>query len=54
MIPWRTTLGTRRLKPLRPNPVAGWELRFGDYRVLYDADETQQGKEFRTNESDQP
>ena len=31
--------GTRRLKPLRPNPVAGWELRLGDYRVLYDVDE---------------
>lgn len=33
--------GTRRLKPLRPNPVAGWELRLGDYRVLYDIDEIQ-------------
>jgi mRNA-degrading endonuclease RelE of RelBE toxin-antitoxin system len=27
---------TRRIKPLRLNPVASWELRLGDYRVLYD------------------
>jgi mRNA-degrading endonuclease RelE of RelBE toxin-antitoxin system len=33
------TVGTRRIKPLRPNPVAGWELRLGDYRVMYDVDE---------------
>ena len=32
---------TRRLQPMRPNPVAGWELRLGDYRVLYDVDEIQ-------------
>jgi mRNA-degrading endonuclease RelE of RelBE toxin-antitoxin system len=38
---YQPTRGTRRLKPLRPNPVAGWELRLGDYRVLYDVDETQ-------------
>ncbi len=36
---YEPTLGTRRLKPLRPNPVAGWELRLGDYRALYDVDE---------------
>ena len=30
---------TRRIKAMRPNPVAGWELRLGDYRVLYDIDE---------------
>ena len=33
------TVGTRRIKTLRPNPIAGWELRLGDYRVLYDVDE---------------
>ncbi len=33
------TIGTRRIKSLRANPVAGWEMRLGDYRVLYDADE---------------
>jgi mRNA-degrading endonuclease RelE of RelBE toxin-antitoxin system len=30
---------SRRIKEMRPNPVAGWELRLGDYRVLYDADD---------------
>jgi len=35
------SLGTRRIVALRPNPVAGWELRLGDYRVLYDVDETE-------------
>lgn len=25
---------------MRPNPVAEWELRLGDYRVLYDVDES--------------
>ena len=38
---YQPTQSTRRLKPLRPNPVAGWELRLGDYRVLCDVDETQ-------------
>lgn len=28
------TVGTRRIKTLRPNPIAGWELRLGDYRIL--------------------
>jgi mRNA-degrading endonuclease RelE of RelBE toxin-antitoxin system len=32
-------VGTRRIKRLRSNPIAGWELRLGDYRVLYDVDE---------------
>ncbi len=36
---YQPTQGTRRLKELRPNPIAGWELRLGDYRVLYDVDE---------------
>lgn len=30
---------SRRIKELRPNPVAGWELRLGDYRVLYDIED---------------
>ena len=30
---------TRRVKAMRPNPVAERELRLGDYRVLYDVDE---------------
>jgi mRNA-degrading endonuclease RelE of RelBE toxin-antitoxin system len=33
------TLDTRRLKSMQPNPVSGWELRLGDFRVLYDVDE---------------
>lgn len=27
---------TRNRKPLRPNPVAPWELRLGSLRVFYD------------------
>jgi mRNA-degrading endonuclease RelE of RelBE toxin-antitoxin system len=33
------THGSRRIKEMRPNPVAGWELRLADYRVLYDVDD---------------
>jgi mRNA-degrading endonuclease RelE of RelBE toxin-antitoxin system len=33
------TFGSRRVTPMRPNPVAAWELRLGDFRVLYDVDE---------------
>ena len=29
---------TRRRKPLRPNRLAQWELRLGDYRVFYDVE----------------
>ena len=29
------TAVTRRRKPLRPNPLASWELRVGQYRVYY-------------------
>lgn len=29
------TVATRRRKPLRPNPLASWELRVGQYRVYY-------------------
>ena len=28
-------LQTRKRKTLRPNPVAPWELRVGDFRVFY-------------------
>lgn len=27
---------TRNRKPMRPNPVAPWELRIGNLRVYYD------------------
>ena len=30
----------RRIKEMRPNSVARWELRLGNYRVLYDVDES--------------
>ena len=30
---------SRAVKPLRPNPLAGYELRLGDLRVLYNVDE---------------
>ena len=30
---------TRNRKPLRPNPVAPWELRAGRLRVFYDVSE---------------
>ena len=30
------TVETRNRKPMRPNPVAPWELRIGDLRVYYD------------------
>jgi mRNA-degrading endonuclease RelE of RelBE toxin-antitoxin system len=29
---------TRNRKPMRPNPVAPWELRVGGLRVYYDVD----------------
>jgi mRNA-degrading endonuclease RelE of RelBE toxin-antitoxin system len=29
---------TRNRKKLRPNQVAEWELRIGEYRVFYDVD----------------
>jgi mRNA-degrading endonuclease RelE of RelBE toxin-antitoxin system len=36
---YQPTLGSRRILAMRPNPVAGWELRLGDYRILYDVDD---------------
>lgn len=30
------TAETRNRKPMRPNPVAPWELRIGELRVYYD------------------
>jgi mRNA-degrading endonuclease RelE of RelBE toxin-antitoxin system len=30
---------TRNRKPLRPNPIAPWELRAGQLRVFYDVSE---------------
>ncbi len=35
----RPTWETHKIKRLRPNLFAEWELRLGDWRVLYDVDE---------------
>jgi mRNA-degrading endonuclease RelE of RelBE toxin-antitoxin system len=31
---------TRNRKPMRPNPIAPWELRLGELRVYFDVEET--------------
>jgi mRNA-degrading endonuclease RelE of RelBE toxin-antitoxin system len=31
---------SKRRRQLRPNPVAPWELRVGDYRVFYKLEES--------------
>src|SRR5260370_14147237 len=33
------SLQTRNRKPMRANPLAGWELRIGTLRVYYDVEE---------------
>lgn len=33
------TVETRNRKPMRPNPIAPWELRVGKLRVYYDVEE---------------
>ena len=33
------TVETRHRKRMRPNPIAPWELRVGDFRVYYDVQE---------------
>jgi mRNA-degrading endonuclease RelE of RelBE toxin-antitoxin system len=35
----RPTTVTKAIKRLRPNPLANFELRMGDYRVLYNVEE---------------
>lgn len=34
---------TRNKKPMRPNPVAPWELRIGNFRVYYEISEEPEG-----------
>lgn len=34
------TVITRRRKPLRPNPLASWELRVDQFRVYYQVEST--------------
>ena len=35
---------TRNRKPMRPNPLAPWELRIGTLRVYYDVEDTPEPK----------
>jgi mRNA-degrading endonuclease RelE of RelBE toxin-antitoxin system len=39
-LPYEPTVETRNRKPMRPNSIAPWELRSGDFRVYYDVKET--------------
>ena len=36
---YQPNIETRNRKPMRPNPIAPWELRIGDLRVYYDIEE---------------
>jgi mRNA-degrading endonuclease RelE of RelBE toxin-antitoxin system len=36
---YQPTLKTKNRKPMRPNPLAPWELRIGKFRVYYDVGE---------------
>ena len=38
------TVETRNRKPMRPNPLAPWELRIGDLRVYYDVETEPEAK----------
>ena len=38
-LPYQAALETRNRKPMRPNPLASWELRLGNFRVYYDIEE---------------
>ena len=37
---YEPTLATRNRKSLRPNSTATWELRLGDFRVLYNVEQS--------------
>jgi mRNA-degrading endonuclease RelE of RelBE toxin-antitoxin system len=36
---YQPTVETKNRKPMRPNPLAPWELRIGDLRIYYDVEE---------------
>jgi len=40
------TVETRNRKPMRPNPLAPWELRVGILRVYYDVEESPEPRVF--------
>jgi mRNA-degrading endonuclease RelE of RelBE toxin-antitoxin system len=35
---YQPTVETRNRKPMRPNPIAPWELRIEDLRIYYDVE----------------
>jgi len=37
---YQPNIETRNRKPMRPNPIAPWELRIGKLRVYYDFEDT--------------
>jgi hypothetical protein len=43
---YEPTVETRNRKPMRPNPIAPWELRIGILRVYYDVEEAPEPKVF--------
>ena len=36
---YQPAVETRNRKPMRPNPIAPWELRIGNLRVYYDIED---------------
>lgn len=38
---YQPTIETRQRKRMRPNDIAEWELRIGEFRVLYTVDEAE-------------
>ena len=38
---YEPTVVTRQRKPMRPNPLAPWELRVGALRVYYDVEQSE-------------
>ena len=36
---YQPAVETRHRKPMRPNPIAPWELRIGNLRVYYDIED---------------
>jgi len=43
---YEPTVETRNRKPMRPNPLAPWELRIGNLRVYYDVEEEPEPRVF--------
>ena len=40
-LPYQPTVETRNRRPMRPNPVAPWELRVSNLRIYYDVEESE-------------